>query len=250
MERGLNKSKFSTRQMVVTAMLAAISIFLGLSGLGFIKIPPVNATIMHIPVIIGAIVEGPIVGGLIGLCFGLFSMYQAFTAPTVTSFVFWNPIVALLPRILIGVVSYYSYVGITKAVKKNPAVSGAIVITFLSVIVALALKVLLPVMVSYGIAAAVLVLLNFLFVKFRLSEKSDALSVGTAAVLGTLTNTVLVLSLIYIVYVDRFAKAINISSSAAGKTIVAIGMTNGIPEALVSTIITVPVVLAILKLRK
>lgn len=250
MERGLNKSKFSTRQMVVTAMLAAISIFLGLSGLGFIKIPPVNATIMHIPVIIGAIIEGPIVGGLIGLCFGLFSMYQAFTAPTVTSFVFWNPIVALLPRILIGVVSYYSYVGITKAVKKNPAASGAIVISFLSVIVALALKVLLPVMVSYGIGAAVLILLNFLFVRFRLSEKSDALSVGTAAVLGTLTNTVLVLSLIYIVYVDRFAKAINISSSVAGKTIVAIGMTNGIPEALVSTIITVPVVLAILKLRK
>jgi uncharacterized membrane protein len=177
-------------------------------------------------------------------------MYQAFTAPTVTSFVFWNPIVALLPRILIGVVSYYSYVGITKAVKKSPTVSGTVVIAFLSVVVALALKVLLPVTVSYGIGAAVFVLLTFLFVKFRLNEKSDALSVGTAAVLGTLTNTVLVLSLIYIVYVDRFAKAINISSSVAGKTIVAIGMTNGIPEALVSTIITVPVVLAILKLRK
>lgn len=78
MERGYTKSKFSVRQIAMIGMLSAISIFLGLTGLGFIPIPPVKATIMHIPVIIGAIVEGPIVGSLVGLVFGLFSMYQNF----------------------------------------------------------------------------------------------------------------------------------------------------------------------------
>lgn len=88
MERGYTKSKFSVRQIAMIGMLSAISIFLGLTGLGFIPIPPVKATIMHIPVIIGAIVEGPIVGSLVGLVFGLFSMYQNFTAPGPTSFIF------------------------------------------------------------------------------------------------------------------------------------------------------------------
>ena len=56
MERNF-KTNFSVRQITMVGMLSAISIFLGLTGLGFIPIPPVKATIMHIPVIIGAIVE-------------------------------------------------------------------------------------------------------------------------------------------------------------------------------------------------
>ena len=67
------QTRQKTKKLVVIGMLSGISIFLGLTGLGFINIPPVKATIMHIPVIIGAIIEGPIVGGLIGLVFGLFS---------------------------------------------------------------------------------------------------------------------------------------------------------------------------------
>ena len=109
----------------MVGMLSAISIFLGLTGLGFIPIPPVRATIMHIPVIIGAIVEGPIVGTLVGLVFGLFSMYQNITAPGPTSFIFWNPIIALVPRILIGLVAYYVYM-LTKKIIKNQSISNSI----------------------------------------------------------------------------------------------------------------------------
>ena len=90
-------------------MLGGISIFLGLTPLGIIHLPVMNLTIMHIPVIIGAILEGPLVGGSIGLIFGLFSMYQNITAPNLTSFIFMNPMIALLPRILIGIVTYYVY---------------------------------------------------------------------------------------------------------------------------------------------
>ncbi len=109
------KSYNSIRKMAVTSMLAAISILLGSTPLGFIPIGPTKATIMHLPVIIGAIVEGPIVGIGIGLIFGIFSMIQAWMAPTITSFVFLNPLVAVLPRMVIGITAYYTY----KATKKS-----------------------------------------------------------------------------------------------------------------------------------
>lgn len=57
MERTNTKQRLSVRQITMIGMLSAISIFLGLTGLGFIPIPPVKATIMHIPVIIGLLLK-------------------------------------------------------------------------------------------------------------------------------------------------------------------------------------------------
>lgn len=116
MERQIKTwSKISVRQLAIIGMLSAISIVLGVTRLGFIPIPPVNATIMHIPVIIGAILEGPLVGGFVGLIFGIFSIIQSITTPTVVSFAFMNPLVSVLPRVLIGIISYYVY----RAIKVN-----------------------------------------------------------------------------------------------------------------------------------
>ena len=195
MEKTTEKRILSIRQMTMIGMLSAISIFLGLTGLGFIPIPPVRATIMHIPVIIGAIVEGPIVGSLVGLVFGLFSMYQNFTAPGPTSFIFWNPIIALVPRILIGITAYYIYT----------------------------------------------------FLNNKIKNKS--ISIGVAAICATLVNTIGVLSLTYIFYLERYSNALGINSSTAGAAIAAVGLTNGIPEAIISGVISVPVILAILKIK-
>jgi uncharacterized membrane protein len=196
MEKNYIKSRFSVRQMTIVGMLSAISIFLGLTGLGFIPIPPVKATIMHIPVIIGAIVEGPMVGALVGLVFGLFSMYQAFTTPLPTSFIFWNPIIALVPRILIGVVAYYVY-------------------TF-----------------------------------FKNKIKKQSINIGIAAICATLTNTIGVLGLTYLIYLDKYSATIGINKAIAGTTIGMIGVTNGIPEAIVSAIISIPIIITVLKMKK
>lgn len=196
MESNYVKTRFSVRQMTMVGMLSAISIFLGLSGLGFIPIPPVKATIMHIPVIIGAIVEGPIVGCLVGLVFGLFSMYQAFTTPLPTSFIFWNPIIALVPRILIGVVAYYVYVILKNKVKKQ------------------------------------------------------SISIGIAAICATLINTIGVLGLTYLIYLDKYSATIGIDKAIAGATIGMIGVTNGIPEAIVSAVISIPIIITVLKMKK
>lgn len=187
------KSKIGVRQLTIIGMLSAISIVLGITGLGFIPIPPVKATIMHIPVIIGAILEGPLVGGLVGLIFGVFSIIQSITTPTPVSFVFMNPIVSVLPRILIGVASYYVY----SAIKTN--------------------KKVIPII--------------------------------AAAAIGSIINTVGVLGSIFIIYLKPYAKALNISVSAARNGIITVGVINGIPEAILSVIITAAVVTAVVKMR-
>lgn len=104
-----SNSKFGVRQMTVVGMMSAITIVLGFTGYGFVPVPPIKATIMHVPVIIGAVLEGPVAGALIGLIFGMFSLFQNITAPTILSFAMINPIVSVLPRVLIGVFSYYAY---------------------------------------------------------------------------------------------------------------------------------------------
>ncbi|MFO7296600.1 MAG: ECF transporter S component [Clostridia bacterium] len=116
--------RLTTRRLVVTGMLAAISIILGLTPIGLIPLPfsPTKATIMHIPVIIGSIVEGPIVGLIIGLIFGGFSMYQAATMATnPAQFVFLDPMVAILPRMLIAITSYYAYKSVKAPLKRDIA---------------------------------------------------------------------------------------------------------------------------------
>lgn len=111
--------RLNVRKMTVIGVLSAISIMMSmLPFIGYIPIGPTKATIMHIPVIIGAIIEGPVVGGAIGLIFGLTSLWNAMTQPTITSIFFLNPLVSILPRVLIGVVAYYVYQGIYKISKK------------------------------------------------------------------------------------------------------------------------------------
>lgn len=109
--------------MAIIGVLSAISIMLSMTPLGFIPIGPTNATIMHIPVIIGAIIEGPLVGITVGFIFGATSLLKALTMPTITSFAFVNPLVSVLPRMLIGIVAYYVY-KLTIKFTKNVFVSG------------------------------------------------------------------------------------------------------------------------------
>ncbi len=95
----------SVRKIVISGILGAISILLGVTRLGFIPVPTPagHATIMHIPVILGGVLEGPVVGLITGAIFGLFSFLQP-GAPF-----FADPLVSVLPRLFIGVVSYLIY---------------------------------------------------------------------------------------------------------------------------------------------
>src|SRR5919199_6559725 len=101
--------RFDTRQIVVAGIIGGIALFLGFTRLGFIPVPiPLigNATIMHIPAIVGGALEGPIVGLLGGAIFGVFSFLYA-EVP-----LFKDPVVAIVPRLLIGVVAWAVFVGV------------------------------------------------------------------------------------------------------------------------------------------
>ena len=100
-----------TRKIVIAGVMGAVSVFLGATHLGFIPwIAGAALTIMHVPVIIGAVLEGPLVGVVIGLIFGGFSFIQAAIAPTGPADVwFTNPLVSIAPRLLIGPVAWLAY---------------------------------------------------------------------------------------------------------------------------------------------
>ena len=157
----------STRKIVMSGILGAVSILLGATGIGFIPVPTPagHATIMHVPAILGGVLEGPVVGLLTGAIFGIFSFVRA------TNPVFADPLVAILPRLFIGVTAYFAY----RATRKIHPVVGYVV----------------------------------------------------AGVVGTATNTVLVLGM---ATVRGYFEA----RVAAG-----IAVVNGIPEVIVATILVV-----------
>jgi uncharacterized membrane protein len=100
-----------TRKIVITGIMGAIAVFLGLTRWGFLPwFSGVSVTILHVPVIIGAILEGPLVGLIIGLIFGLFSMIQAAVAPNGPSDTwFTNPLLSILPRLFIGPIAWLAW---------------------------------------------------------------------------------------------------------------------------------------------
>ncbi len=68
----------NTRFLVELAVLTAIELLLELSGLGYIHTKFLEITLMQIPVIVGAIILGPIGGLVLGTVFGLTSFWQCF----------------------------------------------------------------------------------------------------------------------------------------------------------------------------
>jgi uncharacterized membrane protein len=104
-------SEERTRKIVIAGALGAISAFLGLTHLGFIPwITGAALTLMHVPVIIGAVLEGPVVGVAVGLIFGISSMLVGAIAPTGPADEwFVNPVLAVLPRLFIGPVAWLAW---------------------------------------------------------------------------------------------------------------------------------------------
>ncbi|MDY2918619.1 MAG: ECF transporter S component [Anaerococcus sp.] len=241
-----------TRKLTLIAILGAIIVVMGLTPLGFIPLGILSITTMHIPVIIGAVLEGPVVGGLVGLIFGLFSVFNAVTRPTPVSFVFLNPIVSVVPRILIGVITGYVYKFFkdknNEKLKVFMNVFWALVSAFMAYMIfksfsegaSLANKIFS--IIFFAIA------LIMLYLSITYKRKDFALAIS--AFCGTLTNSILVLGLIYLLYAQRYVQALGITDDTAAKVIFSSLITNGIPEAIVAIIITSSVAYSVLKRRK
>ena len=123
MQSTQTNSVLSVRNIVITGILAAISILLGVTRIGYIPVPNLSgdATIMHVPVLIGAILEGPVVGTLVGVIFGITSMLQG------GGTIFADPLVSVVPRLFIGVAAYYSYAALRGANEYVAIIVSAVV---------------------------------------------------------------------------------------------------------------------------
>jgi uncharacterized membrane protein len=237
--------KFDVRKMVIVGVLGGVSAVLGMTPLGFIPVGPTRATIMHIPVIIGAILEGPIVGALVGLIFGLFSIFQALTNPTPVSFVFLNPLVSVVPRVLIGIISYYVFEALSNlGNKKTIGILNAIWIGIAGYLSYGIYKNVVDAKSVWMIVVNVALIVVTAAIAFLANKKlrGKTLNIVVSTIAGTLTNTGLVLSLIYLIYAESFAKSLGQDPGLARKIILGIGIANGIPEIIIAILIVTSVV--------
>jgi uncharacterized membrane protein len=102
----------STRSIVVAGVLIAVTLVLALTNLGYFPVPNMTgrATILHVPAIIGGVLEGPTVGALIGIVLGITSYFLPEVQPLFAGQPFWVPIIVLvIPRLLIGIVAWATY---------------------------------------------------------------------------------------------------------------------------------------------
>lgn len=185
-----------TKQLVQVSIFSAIIVIMAATPfLGYIPINGINVTIIHIPVIIGSIILGLKSGVTLGFVFALTSLAQGTFAPTLLSFLFspfapfgnaLSLVICFVPRLLIGVVSHYSYVYLKKIFKNiKPTATFAI-----------------------------------------------------SAVLGSVTNTVLVMSLSYLFFFKEFELVLaEINVYDVFPFILTIIFTNGVLEAIVSAIL-------------
>lgn len=204
------KLKTMTQTAIFIALVAVLAF---VPFVGYIKIPvlAIQATTVHIPVIVGSILLGPKAGAILGFEFGLTSLINNTVTPGITSFCFspfvevgeglgGSPlalIICFVPRILVGVVPYFVYKGIMKLFKNGTAQKGA--------------------------------------------------ALAVSGVAGSMTNTILVMSMIYLFFGEEWAAAKEISYNAVLGVIGSVIAINGTIEAIVAAVIATAVIAALLK---
>lgn len=108
----------STRTIVLSAIFGAMVVALQLAGIGSIPVPNLSGamTTLLIPVIVGAIIGGPIVGMFAGLVMGVMYLLLPATAA-------FGPITLIVPRLVMALVAWAVY----NALKgTNKIVAGAV----------------------------------------------------------------------------------------------------------------------------
>lgn len=200
------QKKTNVRLLTQMALLTALMLVMAFTPLGYIPLPFMNATTMHIPVIIGACLLGPKMGGVLGGLFGITSVVRATISPNLTSFVFtpfysfspefhgsWTSlIVAIVPRILIGVCAGLVFMGLKKLIH------------------------------------------------------NETISLAVSGFVGSMVNTIGVMGLIYLLFGEQYAAAGGTDPSLLLGVIMGVVGVNGVPEAIIAAVLTAAVSKAVL----
>lgn len=188
-------NRHSVAALTTTALLTALMLVLSYTPLGFIPIGAISITIVHLPVLIGLMVQGLPTGLFLGTLFGLISLVRSLTPTGLLDPFFLNPLISVLPRLLIPLAAW----GVYRLAQR-------------------------------GLAG---------------KRGAQHAAVAAGALCGSIVNTVGVLGMLYLLYGASIAEAMGIAQGAVGGVLFTVAVTNGIPEAIASMLLTPAVVLAV-----
>ena len=117
-----NTNRMETRRLVQLALLAAITLVMAYTPLGYFRTPVLSVSFLTVPVAIGAMLLGPGAGALLGLIFGLTSFADAFTGGGMKAILLTlNPaacfVTTVVARVLCGFLCGLVFAGLSKAMK-------------------------------------------------------------------------------------------------------------------------------------
>ena len=178
----MNKVKKDTRWLTSVALMAAVVILLANTPLGMIQLPIIKATTVHIPVILGAILLGPMAGAILGAVFGVCSLISNTVTPTLLSFAF-SPFMSMTGmsgavkavwisvgcRMMIGIISGWFWI-LVKKCKLNHVIA-------------------LPIAGFLGSMVNTVFVMGSIYVLLA-REYAQARNVGVEAVFGLVMGTV------------------------------------------------------------
>lgn len=111
------KRKFDTKAIVITGLLLALEIVLQVIG-NYLQIGPANINLSLVPVVLAAVICGPISGAILGFFNGLMALLSPSTQGLFMVFNPWGTvIVCLLKCTLAAVLAAFVYDLIAKACK-------------------------------------------------------------------------------------------------------------------------------------
>lgn len=178
-----------TMSMVMTALfMAIIAVMTFIPNVGYINLIVIKATLLHVPVIVGSIVLGPKKGAVLGATFGITSLIKNTFEPSLLSFAFspfysiggiggngFSVVIALLPRILVGVLPYFVFTGMEKLLKNMRNRRAAA----------------LPVACAAGSMVNTILVMNLIFFCFK-EEFAAAKNIALDAVYGAILGIIAV----------------------------------------------------------
>lgn len=250
--------KITIKQLTVAGVLGALMVVMYFVGISMIPVPNITGamTIMHIPVIVGAIVGGPVVGLLLGIIFAVIAQIM---------FGSWPWFVLMPARLLIGPVAWWVYASVRKAFSKQGEMkpTAAILISLFVLCAVLGIGFYLMSIVQqplaelsqdatkafsdYRFTANIFVVLAAIGLGLAtyfsiIRAKVESSSVSLSAIAGTLTNTIGTLGLA-VLFTDAFGSTIPQRLVGAG----IIAITNSPLEIIIAVVTCAAIVPPLLK---
>ena len=123
--------KQSVLKMTQTAVfMAIVTAMTFIPYVGYISLPGgLSITTLAVPVIIACILLGPASGTAVASTWGMTCLIYAVLGATADAVIFTNPLISVVPRVLVGIITSFAYIGLTKLIKNKtvPIIASSVI---------------------------------------------------------------------------------------------------------------------------